>query len=242
MSDEKLSEMTKQELQKIAEGFTGILVPRIRKDMAKVYIEKLTPLLARLERERASLNATISGLISQRYALRTALTTARGYVNDIYPRDPSSSVRELEKCDRRRKLLDVVDAALNSEIAEQSLSPSVVSQPSREREAPNQPAERCLEWLGPFQCERNAGHSESCQFDSSRKRVYSQDELKAAVAAGKKIASVANEKLCARITDYLSKGGLFNPEAMNGDMVRDLIMDCYAALTATPASTSKEKP
>ena len=116
MSDEKLSEMTKQELQKIAEGFTGILVPRIRKDMAKVYIEKLTPLLARLERERASLNATISGLISQRYALRTALTTARGYVNDIYPRDPSSSVRELEKCDRRRKLLDVVDAALNSEI------------------------------------------------------------------------------------------------------------------------------
>ncbi len=42
--------------------------------------------------------------------------------------------------------------------------------------------------------------------------------------------------LVARITNYLSAGGLFNPEAMEHDKVRDLLIDCRAALAAAPAS------
>lgn len=33
-------------------------------------------------------------------------------------------------------------------------------------------------------------------------------------------------KLHARITDYLGNGGLFNPEMMDHDKVRDLLLDC----------------
>lgn len=40
-----------------------------------------------------------------------------------------------------------------------------------------------------------------------------------------------DEKLCDRITDYLSKGGLFNPELMEHEKVRDLLIDCRKALT-----------
>ncbi len=36
-----------------------------------------------------------------------------------------------------------------------------------------------------------------------------------------------------RITEYLSGGGLFNPELSNHDAVRDLLIDCRAELTAT---------
>jgi hypothetical protein len=35
-----------------------------------------------------------------------------------------------------------------------------------------------------------------------------------------------------RITDYLAAGGLFNPEMMEHEKVRDLLMDCRAALAA----------
>lgn len=35
-----------------------------------------------------------------------------------------------------------------------------------------------------------------------------------------------------RITDYLSCGGLFNPELANHDAVRDLIMDCRTEIKA----------
>ena len=38
--------------------------------------------------------------------------------------------------------------------------------------------------------------------------------------------------LSQRITDYLSGGGLFNPELANHDAVRDLLIDCRAALSA----------
>ena len=40
------------------------------------------------------------------------------------------------------------------------------------------------------------------------------------------------ETLIARITDYLAKGGLFNPEYMEHDKVRDLLMECRDALAA----------
>jgi len=33
------------------------------------------------------------------------------------------------------------------------------------------------------------------------------------------------QELIHRITEYLSNGGLFNPEYMNHDKVRDLLMD-----------------
>ena len=33
-----------------------------------------------------------------------------------------------------------------------------------------------------------------------------------------------------RIINYLANGGLFNPELMEHDKVRDLLMDCYAEL------------
>ena len=39
------------------------------------------------------------------------------------------------------------------------------------------------------------------------------------------------EELTQRITDYLASGGLFNPELANHDAVRDLLIDCRAALT-----------
>lgn len=37
-------------------------------------------------------------------------------------------------------------------------------------------------------------------------------------------------ELSARITDYLSMGGLFNPELANHIAVRDLLIDCREAL------------
>jgi hypothetical protein len=39
-----------------------------------------------------------------------------------------------------------------------------------------------------------------------------------------------NERLIERITDYLHTGGLFNPELMDHDLVRDLLIDCRTAL------------
>jgi hypothetical protein len=36
--------------------------------------------------------------------------------------------------------------------------------------------------------------------------------------------------LAARITAYLSGGGLFNPELANHDAVRDLLIDCRARI------------
>jgi hypothetical protein len=38
------------------------------------------------------------------------------------------------------------------------------------------------------------------------------------------------EGLCERITNYLANGGLFNPESMEHDKVRTLLLDCRAAL------------
>jgi hypothetical protein len=38
------------------------------------------------------------------------------------------------------------------------------------------------------------------------------------------------KELVGRITEYLSAGGLFNPELMDHDKVRDLLIDCREAL------------
>lgn len=38
------------------------------------------------------------------------------------------------------------------------------------------------------------------------------------------------EELSARITDYLFKGGLFNPELANHEAVRDLLIDIREVL------------
>ncbi|MFZ3255220.1 MAG: hypothetical protein WA133_13225 [Syntrophales bacterium] len=43
--------------------------------------------------------------------------------------------------------------------------------------------------------------------------------------------------LAARITEYLSLGGLFNPEMANHDAVRDLLIDCRAALSSPEQGT-----
>ena len=42
-------------------------------------------------------------------------------------------------------------------------------------------------------------------------------------------------EVTARITAYLAGGGLFNPELAKHDTVRDLLIDCRAALAAEPA-------
>ena len=41
-----------------------------------------------------------------------------------------------------------------------------------------------------------------------------------------------NEELIARLDEYFQLGGLFNPEAMEQDKVRDLLRDCRSALSA----------
>jgi hypothetical protein len=40
-------------------------------------------------------------------------------------------------------------------------------------------------------------------------------------------------ELLERIREYLTLGGLFNPEMMEHDKVRDLIMDCREYITRT---------
>ena len=39
-----------------------------------------------------------------------------------------------------------------------------------------------------------------------------------------------SRELTQRITDYLTGGGLFNPEMANHEAVRDLLIDCRDAL------------
>jgi len=39
-----------------------------------------------------------------------------------------------------------------------------------------------------------------------------------------------NKQLVDKITEYLSTGGLFNPELANHDVVRDLLIECREAL------------
>ncbi len=43
-----------------------------------------------------------------------------------------------------------------------------------------------------------------------------------------------------RITEYLSGGGLFNPEYANHDAVRDLLIDCRNELGAVEARTVEQ--
>lgn len=45
--------------------------------------------------------------------------------------------------------------------------------------------------------------------------------------------------LIERITGYLTNGGFFNPELMEADKVRELLIDCRTALTASEAAREK---
>lgn len=49
----------------------------------------------------------------------------------------------------------------------------------------------------------------------------------------------AEDTLSQRITAYLSSGGLFNPELANHEAVRDLLIDCRAALTQPQPAVSQ---
>ena len=51
-----------------------------------------------------------------------------------------------------------------------------------------------------------------------------------------------NEILIARITDYLLKGGMFNPEYMEHEKVRYLLIDCREALAATTPAAESAQP
>jgi len=53
--------------------------------------------------------------------------------------------------------------------------------------------------------------------------------------------SAKPEELCTHITDYLEMGGLFNPELANHDAVRDLLIDCRAALVAAEESLARSR-
>jgi hypothetical protein len=46
-------------------------------------------------------------------------------------------------------------------------------------------------------------------------------------------------ELLSRIQNYLECGGLFNPEMMDHNKVRDLIMDCREYITATQSPNAK---
>jgi hypothetical protein len=45
-------------------------------------------------------------------------------------------------------------------------------------------------------------------------------------------APISPNELCIRITDYLESGGTWNPESMEHDKVRDLLIDCRDYLAA----------
>lgn len=47
-------------------------------------------------------------------------------------------------------------------------------------------------------------------------------------------------ELLERIREYLTLGGLFNPELMEHDKVRDLIMDCREHITRTQPNAAGE--
>lgn len=70
------------------------------------------------------------------------------------------------------------------------------------------------------------------------------DAIRTRNALLEKVAGAAKVKaseLSSRITQYLSVGGLFNPECMDHDKVRDLLMDCRTHLDTPTAYDQAEK-
>ena len=49
----------------------------------------------------------------------------------------------------------------------------------------------------------------------------------------------ADKRIVERITEYLSGGGLFNPEMAIHDAVRDLLIDCRDALSSKPTTAMR---
>jgi hypothetical protein len=56
------------------------------------------------------------------------------------------------------------------------------------------------------------------------------------------MADREREALCERITAYLAGGGLFNPELADHTAVRDLLIECRAALSAPQHSHEAWRP
>ena len=54
--------------------------------------------------------------------------------------------------------------------------------------------------------------------------------------------SDTKQALAARITDYLSGGGLFNPELADHNAVRDLLIECRDAIAAQPVAGAQVAP
>jgi predicted nucleic acid-binding Zn-ribbon protein len=50
------------------------------------------------------------------------------------------------------------------------------------------------------------------------------------------------QELEQRITDYLASGGLFNPEMAKHDRVRDLLIDCRAAIEGAKETAWRHSP
>jgi hypothetical protein len=65
-----------------------------------------------------SLNQTITELVAYRYALRTVAESLLKYAEDTYPLDPSSSHREMEEADRRKRIIAEAKKVLYETVAE----------------------------------------------------------------------------------------------------------------------------
>jgi hypothetical protein len=52
--------------------------------------------------------------------------------------------------------------------------------------------------------------------------------------------TTTRQALAERITAYLAGGGLFNPEMADHDAVRDLLIDCRAALEASVEPATRQ--
>ena len=78
-------------------------------------------------------------------------------------------------------------------------------------------------------------HSASCsiEFDPQGNKHYACGQSETVVQEAS--APAAPPTLEQRITDYLASGGLFNPEHMEHDKVRELLIDCRLALAAPDA-------
>jgi hypothetical protein len=69
------------------------------------------------------------------------------------------------------------------------------------------------------------------------------DKEQRAQDAGRSESQLAFPELVARINNYLGSGGLWNPEHMEHDKVRQLLMDCDVALRClmvTPAESTRQ--
>ena len=80
--------------------------------------------------------------------------------------------------------------------------------------------------------ERSKASKDSLMAQSVRYWMCADELVEALLAERQEPSQSASEGLVQRITDCLAKGGLFNMEVMEAGKVRDLLIDCRAALEA----------